>query len=74
MPDLAELRGQLRAEGYQPGTPWHLPASVTAIDRYVCRRLRCAKCRQRCKYRPYCKGRSYRVLAICRACGWAEEM
>ena len=72
---LAEaLAAQFRQEGYCPGAPGHLTAWARQVDAGICRQARCPQCQARglC-YRPYHKGRSYRVLAACGRCGYGEE-
>jgi Flp pilus assembly pilin Flp len=71
----AAIEQQFAVEGFRPGAPRHITAQSQAIDRLVCRRLKCPACRKRgCDYRPFTDGRAYRVLACCQACGAAEEM
>lgn len=60
--------------GFAPGAPVHVRRETQAIDRDLCRRLRCGTCHRRgLTYHPYHKGRIYRVLAVC-ACGASEEI
>jgi hypothetical protein len=45
--DALGLAAELFAEGLQPGTPPDLPARAAAIDRQLCRRMKCPACRKR---------------------------
>jgi hypothetical protein len=69
------LQQDLAAQGFTPGAPRHITAQSQAIDQRACRRLVCPACRKRgSAYHPWTDGRSYRCLAVCQACGHAEEM
>jgi hypothetical protein len=75
--DSLGLAAELLAEGLREGTPRHLTAQSKAIDRRLCRRLRCPACRRRgLSYRPLTDGRRYVVLAVYTGadCGAAEEV
>ena len=75
---LPDLDARLRDDGYRPGVP---SAEVAAADAGTCARIACAECRRPgLDYRPYVhpalRGRGpdwYRALAVCEACGRAEE-
>jgi hypothetical protein len=65
---------QLAREGFRRGVPPHLDEHTERVDKSVCRRAKCGHCRRRgLLYRPFFKGRVYRVLAVCPACRRAEE-
>jgi hypothetical protein len=71
---FADLAARFALDGFKHGKPRHLGAEAEAIDRELCRRLRCPGCGRRgMEYLPHHKGRNYRVLARC-GCGAAEEM
>jgi hypothetical protein len=74
---LPELDRRLRSAGYRPGSP---SAEVAAADAGVCARIACPRCsRAGLDYRPYVHPElggavgGYRPLAVCYACGCAEE-
>jgi hypothetical protein len=69
------LKCRLRREGFIPGLPPHITDATVRTDKATCRRLRCPGC-GRCglEYRPWRLGSRYHVLAVCPACGGAEEM
>ena len=76
-PRAGELAQQFTADGFVPGAPPHVGLEVQAIDRRVCRQLRCPACRRRwMAYHPWHRGEQYRVLAVCQqpGCGGAEEV
>jgi hypothetical protein len=71
------LDAQLRRDGYRPGRP---AADVAADDQLLCTLQACRRCRAtRLDYRPYLRFAGdglrsrYRMLAVCRRCGEAEE-
>jgi hypothetical protein len=73
-PATAAEQGLL-ALGYERGAPPHVRAATQAIDRQVCRQSRCGSCGRRgLSYRPFHRGREYRVLAVCPACQAAKEV
>jgi hypothetical protein len=73
---FVELDAQLRIDGYRPGRP---ASHIAADDELVCTLHACRRCRAtRLQYRPYLQSaqngpRRYRMLAVCRLCGEAEE-
>ena len=68
------LAGALGKEGYRPGPPAGLTEEAGRIDAEACLEMLCPHCRAAgLDYRPYHKGRSYRALAVCKRCGFAEE-
>jgi hypothetical protein len=68
-------RQALFADGYAPGAPVHVPPRALAIDRACCRSMRCPRCNRRgLAHEPYRKGLTYRALAVCRCCGFCEEV
>jgi hypothetical protein len=69
------LAAELFAEGLHEGTPPGLSARAEAIDRQVCRRLRCPACKRRgMAYKPFHGAGRYTVLATCRRCGAGEQV
>ncbi|MDX6645446.1 MAG: hypothetical protein QOK40_1173 [Miltoncostaeaceae bacterium] len=74
---LGAHHAALRAEGYRPGRP---DRHTALEDAGVCMRAVCPRCHARgLVYRPYihpvrrAAGGGYRALAVCAACGAAEE-
>jgi hypothetical protein len=60
--------------GWLPGAPPHVGRDVQAIDRSVLRRACCEECGHKgLRYTPQQKGRRYRALAVCPACGATAE-
>jgi hypothetical protein len=74
--DALGLAAELFEQGLHEGTPPGLSAQSQAIDRRVCRAMRCPACRKRgMAYRPFSDGHThYTVLAVCAGCGAAEEV
>ena len=71
-PDLIH---ELREEGFTEGPPRHLHAEYLMDDIESYSTLECAACGQaRQRVTPYHRGRAYRLLCECRACGHATEM
>ncbi len=71
----AELIHALEAAGYRHGPPPHLSDEARAIDRQLCRRVRCPGCgKRRMEYVPFHRDRGYRVVARCGHCGTGEEL
>lgn len=63
------------AEGYRPGAPEHIPDATQIDNAVICRSLRCPSCLRRgLQYKPFQRGRSYRVLGVCGFCGSCEEV
>jgi hypothetical protein len=72
---VEQLEASFRQDGYEPGIPPGLSVEAQRIDRAVCRRSRCGKCRGRgLHWRPWHRGSSYRIAAVCPVCGISEEM
>ena len=60
---------------WQPGAPPHITAETQAIDRQLCKRMKCPRCKRRgLEYNPLHLGASYRVQAVCASCGHPEEV
>jgi len=69
------LLHRLHAAGYTPGPPLHITPASRAIDAGLCRRSSCPHCKGRGRqYRPYHRGREYRVAAHCPRCEHSEEV
>jgi hypothetical protein len=70
---------ELRLAGYRPARP---PSDTATADELWCLLHACPDCRTTSlQYRPYLKAAAdgasratYRALALCRACGQAEEL
>jgi hypothetical protein len=70
-PSLDAITDALAMLGYAAGPPGR---QAEAIDREVCAEAECSACGQRgLGYHPFTRGRSYRAIAVCPACGQAEE-
>jgi hypothetical protein len=69
------LAARLAAAGFTPGAPAQVTPQTRALDRALCRRLRCPSCRK-CglRYRPFARGPNYWVLGECGQCGAAAEL
>ncbi len=72
---VEDMDRRLRLAGYRPGSP---SAEVAAADAGVCARIACPECQSPgLDYRPYVRpmdsNGGYRPLAVCGACGVAEE-
>jgi hypothetical protein len=60
--------------GWLPGAPPHVSREAEAIDRSVLRCVRCEECGHKgLRYTPQHRGRRYRALAVCPACGTTAE-
>jgi len=71
----AAIEATLCREGFTPGLPPSVRTGTAATDKAVCRRVRCPGCGNRgLMYRPWQRGRDYRILAACPACPAAEEL
>jgi hypothetical protein len=69
------LDREWRSLGFVAGAPPRVSPDGRAIDKRVCRHLKCAACRRRgLDYRPFRRGDDYRVLAACLHCGAGEEV
>lgn len=68
------LSRELEAAGYQPDTPPHITEATRQLDSRLCRFARCEQCDRRgLVYRPYRRGRAYRIVAVCTACHHEQE-
>lgn len=66
----ALLVRQLRLDGYTEGSPSRY---AQAIDRQVCRALKCGRCGKRgLDYRPFTRKGSYVAVCSC-SCGFGEQ-
>ena len=71
---LAEAESALHSLGYLPGVPRHFGAHIADIDREACAESDCDRCGAHgCRYLPFHKGRTYRPLCVCPACGHCAE-
>ncbi len=69
------LIDELRADGFREGPPAHLDAQALRADLRSYSRLECEQCgHKRHKVTPWHRGREYRLVCSCRACGNATEM
>jgi hypothetical protein len=65
----------LEGLGFVAGCPPHITTKSRAIDRRLCQSLRCRECRkQGLSYKPFQKGGTYRVVAICPRCRAQQEV
>lgn len=65
---------KLRREGWLFGVPVHLRAWAERVDATLCASLACPCCRRRgLAFRPFHRGRAYRVIGACEQCGYGEE-
>jgi hypothetical protein len=73
---VPSLEGDLLAEGYRPGAPDHVTLDSRAVDDAACADMTCPDCgASSMQYRPYRRGTSYRVVAVCpRLCGGEVEL
>ncbi len=72
---FAFLAGRLAEEGYAPGLPEHVRPESAAIDAVAAVSTACPGCgRVGLEAMAYHNGPRYRCLAVCLACGTAEEM
>lgn len=70
-----DLVHEWRGQGWQVGVPIHLQKWAELVDANFCKRLICPGCKGHgMNYRPFFKGRGYRVLATCDRCGCGEEI
>jgi hypothetical protein len=61
--------------GFEPGAPAHVTAESREIDGQLCKATHCPGCKARGReYRPFRRGISYRVVALCLRCGRGEEL
>jgi hypothetical protein len=73
-PPAPRLFARLLEEGYAPGAPPTLTAWCLQIDQGLARRSLCPICRCRgLDFRPFHKGRLYRIVCCCLGCGYEEE-
>lgn len=74
-PTAHDLIDELRAEGFQEGPPPHLHAESLMEDLASYSTLECEVCGHgRHSVQPFHRGREYRLVCVCRACGNAVEM
>jgi hypothetical protein len=67
------IAGLLR-DGFRPGAPPRVSLLARTIDAEVCQEIICPNCHgTSLAYRPFVKGNTYRVVALCR-CGHGEEI
>lgn len=72
---FVNLSSALLAEGFLPGAPAGIGKQARAVDRWLCRQLRCPHCKQPLEYFPYQRNREYKVIAACVHCDrHAEEV
>jgi len=73
--EVSMPRLELARAGYLPGPPAHITPATLAIDDACCAELSCERCGTRgLGLEPFGKAASYRVLAVCNACGEQQEV
>ncbi len=71
---VKSLLAAMSRDGFRRGPPAGLAPMATDVDRRACLDMQCGQCQNRgLRYRTFHKGASYRVLAVCPRCGFAEE-